>query len=303
MVLFSVQRQLDFGSGAVAAPSPGGPTVLRMVLGTQLRRLREARGISREAAGEAIRASRTKISRLELGRVGFKARDIADLLTLYQVTDEQQRNDFLALAQRANEPGWWRSYSDALSSWFEPYLGLEQASSVIRTYEPQFIPGLLQTERSARTIIQLCRLHSSAEQVDRRLTVRMTRQNLLTQSGAPDYWAVIDEAALRRPLDSPQAQRGQIHHLLEMAQLPNVTIQVIPFRAGAHPAAGGPFTILRFAEPDLPDIVYLEQLTSAVYLDKKRDTDNYRLVMDSLCAKAETPANTIKFLREIIHEL
>jgi transcriptional regulator with XRE-family HTH domain len=273
-----------------------------MVLGAQLRRLREARGISREAAGEAIRASRAKISRLELGRVGFKARDIADLLTLYQVTDEQQRNEFFALARRANEPGWWRDYSDALSSWFEPYLGLEQASSAIRTYEPQFIHGLLQTEQTARAIIRLCRLHSSPEQVDRRLAVRMARQSLLTQPGAPDYWAVIDEAALRRPLDGRLAQRNQIRHLLEMTQLPNVTIQVIPFCAGAYPAVG-PFTILRFAEPDLPDIVYLEQLTSAIYLDKKRDTENYRIVMDCLCVKAKTPADTIEFLHGVINEI
>jgi transcriptional regulator with XRE-family HTH domain len=298
--LFSVQRQFD--SDLLSVPSAKSATVLRMVLGAQLRRLREARGISREAAGEAIRASHAKISRLELGRVGFKARDIADLLTLYEVADEQHRNEFLALAQRANEPGWWRSYSDVLSSWFEPYLGLEQASSVIRTYEPQFIPGLLQTEHSARAIIQQCRLHSSPEQVDRSLAVRMARQRLLTQPGAPDYWAVIDEAALRRPLDSRQSQRSQIRYLREIGQLPNVTIQVIPFRAGAHPAAG-PFTILRFTEPDLPDIVYLEQLTSAVYLDKKRDTDNYRLVMDWVCAKAETPANSIKFLQGVINEI
>ncbi|MGH3776921.1 MAG: helix-turn-helix domain-containing protein [Pseudonocardiaceae bacterium] len=280
-----------------------GPTVLRIALGTQLRRLREARGITREAAGEAIRASHAKISRLELGRVGFKARDVADLLTLYSVTDEHQRDAFLTLVRHANEPGWWRQYGDVLSSWFETYLGLEQASSVIRTYEVQFVPGLLQTEDCARAVMQLCQLHSSAAEVDRRVALRLARQDFLTQPGAPDYWAVVDEAVLRRPLGSQAILRAQVRHLIEMAELPNITLQVVPFRTGGHVAAGGPFTILRFAEPDLPDIVYLEQLTSAVYLDKKHETDNYLLVMDRLCVEAESPANTTSLLKEIIKEI
>ena len=277
--------------------------MLRIALGTQLRRLREARGITREVAGEAIRASHAKISRLELGRVGFKARDVADLLTLYGVTHQQERDAFLVLSARANEPGWWRQYGDVLSSWFETYLGLEQASSVIRTYEVQFVPGLLQTEDCARAVIQLCPLHGSAEEIDRRIALRMARQDFLTQPGAPDYWAVIDEAVLRRPLGNRQARHTQVRHLIEMAQLPNITLQVLPFRAAGHPAAGGPFTILRFAEPDLPDIVYLEQLTSAVYLDKKRETDNYLVVMDSLCVEAESPADTTNFLKKFIKEI
>ncbi|MGH3776919.1 MAG: helix-turn-helix domain-containing protein [Pseudonocardiaceae bacterium] len=281
---------------------PRGPTVLRIALGTQLRRLREARGITREAAGEAIRASHAKISRLELGRVGFKARDVADLLTLYSVTDEHQRDAFLTLVRHANEPGWWRQYGDVLSSWFETYLGLEQASSVIRTYEVQFVPGLLQTEDCARAVMQLCQLHSSATEVDRRVALRLARQDFLTQPGAPDYWAVVDEAVLRRPLGSQATLRAQVRHLIEMAELPNITLQVVPFRTGGHVAAGGPFTILRFAEPDLPDIVYLEQLTSAVYLDKKHETDNYLLVMDRLCVEAESPADTTSFLNGLLKE-
>jgi transcriptional regulator with XRE-family HTH domain len=273
-----------------------------MVLGAQLRQLRETRRISREAAGEAIRASHAKISRLELGRVSSKARDIADLLTLYNVTDEQQRKEFLALAQRANEPGWWRSYSDAFPSWFEPYLGLEQASSVIRTYDIQFVPALLQTEQSVRTTFQLTRPDSSAEQLDRRVALQMARRSFLTQHRAPDYWAVVDEAALRRPLGSRGAHRAQIRHLLDMAQLPNITLQVLPFRGSAQPTTG-PFTILRFATPDLPNIVYVEQLTSAVYLDKKRDTDKYLAVMDHLCIEARTSVNTTSLIKEIINEI
>ncbi|MGH3844784.1 MAG: helix-turn-helix domain-containing protein [Pseudonocardiaceae bacterium] len=286
----------------VPVSPPGGPTVWRIALGAHLRRLRESRGITREAAGEAIRGSHAKISRLELGRHGFKARDVADLLTLYGVTDERERDELLALARRANEPGWWRRYGDVLSTWFEPYLGLEQASSLIRTYEVQFVPGLLQTEDCAREVIQLCQLHCTVAEIDRRVALRMARQDLLTRPGAPDYQAIVDEAALRRPLGSRSAQRAQIQHLIEMAELPNITLQVVPFHAGGHPAAGGQFTILYFAEPDLPDVVYLEQLTSAVYLDKKHDTDNYRVVMDRLSAEAESSTGTANFLKELLQQ-
>src|SRR5262249_15156761 len=160
------------------------------------------------------------------------------------------REALLSLAQRANEPGWWQQYSDVLPQWFETYLGLEQASSTIHTYEVQFVPGLLQTEDCARAIIKLCQLHGSEEEIDRRVALRMARQDILTQLDAPEYHAVVDEAALRRPLGSPAALRAQIRYLIDIAEVPNITLQVIPFRAGAHPAAGGSFTILRFAEPD-----------------------------------------------------
>ncbi|MDQ3764510.1 MAG: helix-turn-helix domain-containing protein [Actinomycetota bacterium] len=285
-----------------APARPQGPTVLRIALGTQLRRLREASGITAEAAGYAIRASHAKISRMELGRVGFKERDVADLLTLYGITDEQERGTFLALARRANVPGWWHQYSDILPSWFEMYLGLEQASSVIRTYQPQLVPGLLQTEEGARAIIRLGNPSVSDDDIERRLALRMKRQEFLTQPGAPSLWAVIDEAALWR-LDGRSAMRAQIQHLIEIAQLPNVTLQVMPFYSGAHAAVGGPFTILRFSEPDLPDIVYLEQLTSALYLDKSQDVQYYQVVMDRLCVQAKPPAETIRFLNSTVKEV
>lgn len=176
----------------------GGPTVLRITLGTQLRRLREASGITRETAGYAIRASHAKISRLELGRVGFKERDVADLLTLYGVDDGPEREAFLDLARKANISGWWHRYSDVLPSWFEIYVGLEQAASVIRTYEAQFVPGLLQTEDCARAVVRLGHPDGSADDIDRRVHLRMRRQQLLTQPEAPNMWAVLDEAALRR---------------------------------------------------------------------------------------------------------
>jgi len=271
-------------------------------LGTQLRRLREARGITAAVAGHAIRASHAKISRMELGRVGFRDRDVADLLTLYGITDEQQRRAFLTLVRRANVPGWWHQYSDIVASWFEIYLGLEQASSVIRTYQPQLIPGLLQTEDVARGVIELGHPRPSDDDLERRVSLRMARQEILTQPAAPQLWAVIEEATLWR-LNGRSVMRDQIDHLITMAELPNVALQLIPIHSGAHVALGGPFTILRFAEPDLPDIVYLEQLSSALYLDKSQDVDHYLQIMDLLCVQAKSPTETIKFLGDSLKDL
>jgi transcriptional regulator with XRE-family HTH domain len=279
-----------------------GPTALRIALGTQLRRLREAKGISAEAAGYAIRASHAKISRMELGRVGFKERDVADLLTLYGITDEQERTTFLALARRANVPSWWHEYSNILPSWFEMYLGLEQASSVIRSYQPQFMPDLLQTRQVAYEVIQLAHPEESSGDIERRLALRMARQRILAQPGAPNLWVVVDEAALWRLGEGP-ARRAQLQHLITISALPNVRIQVLPMCFGAHVAVGGPFTILRFSEPDLPDIVYLEQLTSALYLDKAQDVEHYLKVMDRLCVEAKSPAETIRFLADTLKTL
>jgi transcriptional regulator with XRE-family HTH domain len=270
------------------------------VLGTQLRRLREASGITREAAGDAIRASHAKISRLELGRVGIKERDIEDLLTLYGVVDPAERLEYLSLVRRANAPGWWQQYGDLLPSWFEMYLRLEQASAFIRTYQVQFVPGLLQTEEYARSVILVGHRSESAEEIDRRVYLRISRQKMLTEPGSPKLWAVVDEAALSRPFGSPGVMRAQLQRLLEMTELPNVILQVLPFERGAHAAAGGPFTILRFAEPDLPDIVYLEQLTSAVYLDKRPDVENYLAVMEQVTVQAETPAKSKDVLRKTL---
>ena len=279
---------------------PGSPTALRVALGGHLRRLREASGITREAAAYTIRASSSKISRLERGRVASKERDVADLLTLYSVADGEEREKLLTLARQANAPSWWREYGDVLPSWFETYLGLEQAASVIRVYEPQLVPGLLQTEDYARAVLLLRHLHASHRDIERRVTLRIARQAFLSQPGAAELWVVLDEAALRRGLGSQEVQRGQLRHLIEMAQRPNVTLQVVSFGASAPAAAGGPFTILRFSEPDLPDIVYLEHLTNAIYLDKKRDTVDYLAIMDNLCIQAQSPTETLSFLQEII---
>jgi transcriptional regulator with XRE-family HTH domain len=298
----NTQPNRDLSLRASPALGRGRPTALRIALGGHLRRLREASGITRDAAGYSIRASSSKISRLELGRVATKERDVADLLTLYSVTDAEERQTLLTLARQANAPGWWREYGDVLPNWFETYLGLEQAASVIRTYEPQLVPGLLQIEDYARAITRLRHVHVSPDEVERRVTLRMARQAFLSQPRAPELWVVLDEAALRRPQGDHKLQRAQLLHLIEMAQRPNITLQIVPFDVGGHAAAGGPFTILRFSEPDLPDIVYLEHLTNALYLDKQRDTVEYLAIMDNLCVQAESPTRTISFLERIINE-
>lgn len=289
------------GELAMARPR-GGPTVLRIMLGTQLRRLREAGGITPDEAGYEIRGSRSKISRIEHGRVGFKERDVEDLLTLYGVTDDQLRASMLALARQANTPGWWAKYSDILPVWFEPYLGLETAASLIRGFELQFVHGLFQTEDYARAVTALGHGLASSGEADRRVSLRMRRQEVLAGEDPPRVWFVIDEAALRRPIGGRQVMRTQLRHLLEAAALPHVTFQIVPFGRGGHAAAGGSFTILRFAAPDLPDIVYLEHLTSALYLDDRRDVDHYMEVMNRLSAEAHTPTASTRFLKEILRE-
>jgi transcriptional regulator with XRE-family HTH domain len=289
--------------GGVAGSTRGGPTALRIALGAQLRRLREGSGLTTAEAGEAIRATHSKISRLERGRCAAKQRDVADLLSLYGVTDQDEREKLLALSREASVPGWWQQYSDVLPRWLELYVGLEKAASVIRTYEVQFVPGLMQTEDYARAVVLTGNAHVPAGEVERRVTLRMERQRLLTQPGAPELWAVLDEAALRRAPAGPAMLRAQLEHLLELTGLPNVTLQVVPFRVGLHAAAGGPFTILRFPELDLSDVVYLEQLTSAVYLDQPHDVAGYLAVMDQLCVQAATGAASKDMLRAFLREI
>jgi hypothetical protein len=283
--------------------SSGGPTVLRILLGANLRRLRETRGITREDAGWQIRASESKISRMELGRVSFKERDVADLLTLYGLDDGSERDRLLALARDANQPGWWHHYSDVLPSWFQPYIGLESAASLIRNYEVQFIPGLLQTRDYARAVVRLGHPRATPEEIERRVDLRVNRQQVLHRGDPPQFWAVVDEGALRRPVGGPKVMRVQIEALIEATSLPNIRVQVVPFRIGGHSAHGGSFSILRFAEPDLPDVVYVEQLTSALYLDKRDDIEQYAIVMETLCIEADPPERTRDILRRIAEEI
>jgi Domain of unknown function (DUF5753)/Helix-turn-helix domain len=277
-----------------------GSTVLRMAVGAQLRRRREAAGVSRDAAAYLIRASAAKVSRMELGRHRFKERDLVDLLSLYGAEDAE-RMEFLDLARQANAPGWWQRYGDLLPSWFETYVAMEQSASVIRTYEVQFVPGLLQTNEYARTVFRLA--HSDPDEVERRVDLRRRRQEVLTSSNAPQLWAVIDEAALCRLLGGDELCRAQLDHLLELDELPNVSLQIATFRRGVHPATGGPFTILRFPVRDLPDVVYLEHLNGALYLDKTSDVEDYVDVWHRLCTQIDPPDHSRSTLERIRTEL
>ena len=282
--------------------APGGPTVQRMLVGAQLRRLRTEMGLTREEAGEAIRASEWKIHRLENGQVGFKERDIIDLLRLYQVTDPTEVAEFVSLAREANSPGWWQHYGDVLPPWFRTYVDLESAARLIRTYEGQFIPGLLQTDDYMRAVVQGAHLEESPEELGRRVRLRMARQILLTREHPPRLWAVVDEAALRRPVGGPEVMRGQLERLIDAAKLPNVTLQILPFGEGAHPAMVGSFSVLRFPDEELPDVVYIEHLTSALYLNKRDEVERYLDVMEFLCVDSQPPARTVELLEQILDE-
>jgi transcriptional regulator with XRE-family HTH domain len=287
----------------VTTPHNDGPTVRRLQLGARLRSLRIAKGVTRDKAGYEIRASESKISRMELGRVSFKERDVVDLLKLYGVEDEGERERLLTLAREANTPGWWHSYGDVLSTWFQNYLDLEQAAELIRTYEIQFVPGLLQTDAYARAVITLGHGGATAEEIDRRADLRMARKQMLQRDESPRLWAVLDEAVLRRPIGGAEVLREQIEFLLSMCEQPSVRLQVIPFESGGHAAAGGAFTILRFPYPDMPDVVYLEHLTSGLYLDKREDVDHYAAAMGRLTIEAEPPARTPELLRRALRDL
>jgi hypothetical protein len=282
--------------------SPAEATVLRMLLGAQLRRLRETVGISAEKAGYEIRASRSKISRMETGRVRLKLRDIEDLLTLYGVLDEKQRAKVIALASRSREPEWWTRYNDILPDWFDTYLGLESAATAIRSFETQFVPGLFQTEDYARAVTRLGHQTASDEEIERRVGLRLRRQDLLARRQPPRIWAVMDEAVLRRPIGGTAVMRAQLRRLVEATRLPGVRMQVVPFARGGHAAASGSFIILRFEERDLPDVVYMEQLTSAVYLEQRADVEHYLEVVDQLSGTALTPAATALFIEQVIEE-
>jgi transcriptional regulator with XRE-family HTH domain len=280
-----------------------GPTVLRILLGGQLRRLREAKGISPRDAGDAIRASASKISRMELGRVGFKERDVDDLLTLYGVTSADERESLMELAERANRPGWWHRYGDILPSWFEVYIGLEEAASTLRVHETRCVPELLQTEDYARAALELGRPMAPGDEIERRVSVLMRRQRILTRPDPPQLWVVVDEAALRRVVGGQETMRAQIAALLKAASAPDITVQVMPPPRSAIAALAGSFSLLRFAEPSLPDVVYTEQLTSALYLDKPADLAVYKAHLDWLSVNAGPPDTAEALLAGLLDEL
>ncbi len=284
----------------MGAGESSGSVVRRMLLGSHLRRLRESQGITREKAGYSIRSSESKISRMELGRVSFKTRDVEDLLTLYGVTDETERTSLLSLAKEANVAGWWHSYSDVLPSWFPTYVGLEAAAHLIRSYEVQFVHGLLQTEAYAHAVVSRGMKGASEAEIDKRVALRMERQKYLVSENAPEFHCVLDEAALRRPYGDREVMRGQLQHLIEISERPNVRIQVMPFSFGGHAGESGAFTVLSFPESDLTDVVYLEQLSSALYLDKREDIAQYERAIGQLQEDSPSTAESRDLLRGLL---
>jgi transcriptional regulator with XRE-family HTH domain len=272
--------------------------VLRILLGSQLRRLRESRGITAQAAARAIRGSESKISRIELGRNAIREIDVLDLLTFYGVAPEE-REQLLHLAEQANRPGWWHRYNDILPDWFQSYVGMEEAAASIRIYEPLFVPGLLQTPQYAAAVLAVGDIPVS--EAERHVIVRKERQRRFHE-GQLRLWAVIEETALRRPVGNTQILRDQLRHLLDLSDRPNLAMQITPFGLGGH-AAPSSFTILRFPEGDLPDIVYLEHLTSALYLDKRSDVDRYLLAMERLSIISAQPSETPSILTTILNQL
>jgi len=281
-----------------------GPTVHRMMLGRLLHRLRVEADISSDDAADVIRASRSKISRMENGRVGFKDRDVTDLLSKYGVTDPSLIAKMQELARQANAPGWWTQYADVTADWFVEYLGLETAAAMIRTFEAQFVPGLLQTPEYARAVILLGHPAASPGEIERRVALRMSRQDVLAGQAPPVVWSILDEGVIRRQVGGPAVMRRQLSRLAEIASRQrNVIIQVVPVDSGGYPDAGGSFSVLRFPGAEVPDIVYAEQLTSALYLDKREDVDHYMEVIDTLSTEALSPADTLDFIAKAAREL
>jgi hypothetical protein len=283
--------------------SPAGPTVLRMILGRQLQALREKAGLSIEEAGQAIYSSEWTIRRMEKGDGGLKPIKVKGLLLRYGVTDVREVDAFLALVKDANTPGWWHNYSDVLPNWFRAFPGLEEAASVIRGYEPQCVPGLLQTEDYARELTAIGFPDATSDETERRVALRLARQRLLTRPEPPHLWVILDESVLRRPVGGREVMRGQIASLIEAASQPNITLQVLPFTAGPHQAMYGMFQIFRFPAPELKDVVYGENMTSTFYLDKTEDVGAYMMAMDRLCTMAISAEDTVSIFRDTLKEL
>lgn len=288
---------------ASAEDLPSGTTTLRVMIGGKLRQLRTDADISREEAAYEIRADASKISRIELGRVSFRLRDVRDLMIMYGVQDEDEIERVVDMAREANRPSKWKRYNDFLPNWFSNYLEMEGAAAMIRTYEVQVFPGLLQNEEYARAVMMLGYGHTPLTEIDKRIEVRMKRQEILDRTEKrPELWAVIDEAALRRPFGGKGVMRSQIQSLMEFCDKPNVRVQIVPFAAGAHSGAGAPFTWLRFAYEELSDVIYLEHLTGGLYLERDSEIDAYQAAMEHLCVQATQPNKTQDFLQDIVRD-
>ncbi|MEV7500902.1 helix-turn-helix transcriptional regulator [Streptomyces sp. NPDC093018] len=279
------------------------PTVGQVVLGRRLLDLRERVGLKREDAARVLRVAPATVRRMEMAEVALKIPYLQLLLKAYGVPDEEAEA-FVQLAEEANRPGWWQRFHDILPGWFSMYVSLEGAASLIRSYEPHFVPGLLQTEDYARGVLRSGAIgETSPDDIERHVALRMRRQELLHRPDAPRFWAVMDETALRRPVGGPEVMHAQLERLIEAASLPNVTLQVAPFENGPHPGTYGPFVLFRFAMSELPDMVYSEYLTGAVYLDARSEVATHLEVMDRMAAQAATAQRTKEILRDLCKEL
>ena len=279
------------------------PTVGQVVLGRRLLDLRERAGLKREEAARILRVAPATVRRMEMAEVSLKIPYLQLLLKSYGVGD-QEAEAFVQLAEDANKPGWWQRFHDILPDWFSMHVSLEGAASLLRSYEPHFIPGLLQTEDYARGVLEAGAIgQTRPEDIERHVALRMQRQDLLTREDAPRIWAVMDETVLRRPIGGPEVMRAQIDKLLQATKLPHVTLQVIPYSSGPHPGTYGPFVLFRFAMPELPDMVYSEYLTGAVYLDARSEVATHLEVMDRMAAQAATAQRTKEILRDLRKEL
>ncbi|MFF5503866.1 helix-turn-helix domain-containing protein [Streptomyces roseolus] len=284
------------------------PTVGQVVLGRRLQDLRERAGLKREEAAKVLHVAPATIRRMETAEVALKIPYVQLLLAAYGI-DGPEAEAFVALAEEANLPGWWQRFHDVLPGWFSMYVSLEGAASLIRAYEPQFVPGLLQTEGYARAILRSGAVGGGGdaareEDIDRHVALRMERQSLLTREDAPKFWVIMDETVFRRPVgDGPEVMRDQLDRLLEASELPNVTLQIAEFASGHHPGTYGPFVLFRFAMPELPDMVYSEYLTGAVYLDARPEVASHLEVMDRMAAQAATAQRTKEILRDLRKEL
>ncbi len=285
---------------------PGGssPTVKRRRLGIELRQLREAAGVSIEEAAKHLDVSYSTVSRIETGRVRVRVRDLRDLLDLYGVADERKREALFTLAREAREKGWWHSYSDVLSTPHAVYIGLEAEAAAIRTYQTQLIPGLLQTEEYARAIVRGGRRWTTHDEIEKFVQARMSRQKLLTRADPLEFWAILDEAALRRHVGGAKVMRDQLQRLLEAAEQPNITIQVLPFTTGTHAAmTAGSFVILEFPEQSDPEVVYLENPLNSFYLEREHEIRWYTLTFDHLRASALSSDESVALIREVAKDL
>ncbi|GAB2998569.1 helix-turn-helix transcriptional regulator [Streptomyces pseudoechinosporeus] len=283
----------------------GAPSVLRMILGKQLEELRNRAGLTYEQAATAIGVSHSTIRRMESAKVArLRLADAEKLLQTYGVKDQQEIDTFLKSVREANKRGWWHTYRDVLPDWFAAYLSLEQAALQIRAYEAQFVHGLLQTEAYARALLGAGNPHAPADATERRVALRMQRQELLSRPNPPRVWIVMDETVLRWPVGGPEVMRAQVDHLIALNALPHVTVQIMPFGNGPHPAMrAGAFHLFRFRARELPDIVYLSGLVGAVYLDKADDVLVYREALDRLGAQSTPASRTEALLGAIRKEL